>query len=286
MTSAFRVTRNKHATAINRCSRVAISKTRSSQPCLNGIASGLAIFNMVHHDRDDIIHEQFLLDWIMSFGSDMDLTARNTALSHPSSGRLDFIYARVADDECSLNPRFNDLEWTSVIDAFLEQAAAPQPPQIIPNESATTSTGSLIDVDSQSVRTVPSDFLEQDVQTSTQQERLEREAEAAELREKAAIKKEKEKAKAKAHKADNWLASKISSLSDNQATAVVFANLAAVVGVSAVLGVKGWRLHERGTLTWTNIGVGAAILGVVGIVERGVSQYVFPIFVLYTRVWY
>ncbi|PSS00681.1 hypothetical protein BD289DRAFT_19072 [Coniella lustricola] len=152
-----------------------------------------------------------------------------------------------------------------------EEAAAPQPPQIIPNESATASTSSLIDVDSQSVRTVPSDFLEQDVQTNTQQERIEREAEAAELREKAAVK--KEKAKAKAHEADNWLASKIASLSDNQATAVVFANLAAVVGVSAVLGVKGWRLHERGALSWTNLGVGAAILGTVGLVQGGVSRY-------------
>ncbi|KAJ8130214.1 hypothetical protein O1611_g3420 [Lasiodiplodia mahajangana] len=39
------------------------------------------------------------------------------------------------------------------------QAAAPQPPQIIPSETA--STASLIDVDTPSVRTVPSDFLEQ-----------------------------------------------------------------------------------------------------------------------------
>ncbi|PTB73402.1 hypothetical protein M440DRAFT_1404407, partial [Trichoderma longibrachiatum ATCC 18648] len=45
-----------------------------------------------------------------------------------------------------------------------EEAAAPQPPEIIPNESS--STASLIDVDMPSVHTVPPDFLEQDVQTA------------------------------------------------------------------------------------------------------------------------
>ncbi|KAF3767939.1 hypothetical protein M406DRAFT_321783 [Cryphonectria parasitica EP155] len=152
-----------------------------------------------------------------------------------------------------------------------EEAAAPQQPEIIPNESAHMSTGSLIDVDSQSVRTVPSDFMEQEVQTTTQQERIEREAEAAELREKAAVK--KEKAKNKAHKADHWLINKIASLSDNEATALVYLNLSAVVGISAFLGLKGWRLHERGALSWKTAGVGAAVLGAVGVVEGVFSRY-------------
>ena len=46
------------------------------------------------------------------------------------------------------------------------QAAAPQPPQVVTDESASTS--SLVDVDTPSVRTVPSDFNDQDVQTDTQ----------------------------------------------------------------------------------------------------------------------
>merc|ERR1712169_33770 len=57
-----------------------------------------------------------------------------------------------------------------------EDAAAPQPPEILSNESA--STASLVDVDAPSVHTVPSDFLDQEVQTDTQAARLEREAKA------------------------------------------------------------------------------------------------------------
>lgn len=153
---------------------------------------------------------------------------------------------------------------------FPNQAAAPQPPQIIPNESATASTGSLIDVDTQSVRTVPSDFMEQDVQTSTQQERIEREHEANRLRD--AAKSKKAKAKAKASRADNWLISTIASLNDTQASAVVYGNLAAVVGIGAALGYKAFLMHERGALRWKDLGIGAAVVGVVGVVEGAFSR--------------
>ncbi|VUC35492.1 unnamed protein product, partial [Clonostachys rosea] len=51
-----------------------------------------------------------------------------------------------------------------------EEAAAPQPPQVITDETA--STASLIDVDLPSVHTVPADFLEQEIQTETQAARL------------------------------------------------------------------------------------------------------------------
>lgn len=146
-----------------------------------------------------------------------------------------------------------------------QQAAAPQPPQIIPNESVTTSTSSLVDVDSQSVRTVPSDFMEQSVQTDTQQARIEREREEASAREKARQK--KEAAKKRAARADNWLLSRISALSDGQANGLVAANIAVVVGLSAALGYKALGLHERGQLSWKTAGIGAGIVGVVGVVE-------------------
>ncbi|KAJ4390829.1 hypothetical protein N0V93_004428 [Gnomoniopsis smithogilvyi] len=151
------------------------------------------------------------------------------------------------------------------------QAAAPPVPEIEPNESQTTSTGSLIDVDTQSVRTVPSDFMEQSIQTDTQAERIEREDELKDLADKAKAK--KEKAKKKAVEADNWLLSKIAALSDNQASGIVYANLAAVVGLSAVLGYKAWGLHERGALRWSHAGVGAAVVGAVGIVEGVFSRF-------------
>lgn len=145
------------------------------------------------------------------------------------------------------------------------QAAAPQLPEIEPKESQTTSTGSLIDVDTQSVRTVPSDFMEQSIQTDTQADRIERDDELRRLADKAKAK--KEKAKKKAVEADNWLLSKIAALSDTQATGIVYANLAAVVGLSTILGYKAWGMHERGALRWSHVGVGAAVVGAVGVVE-------------------
>lgn len=141
-----------------------------------------------------------------------------------------------------------------------EEAAAPQPPEIIPNESA--STGSLVDVDAPSVRTVPSDFLEQEIQTDTQADRVSREEEA-----KKRAKEAKDKAAAKARKADSWITKKIASLSDNQSSALVATNLAAVVGLSAFLGYKAWGLYERGRLSWQSVGLGLGILGVVGLGE-------------------
>ncbi|POS79938.1 hypothetical protein DHEL01_v201681 [Diaporthe helianthi] len=160
-----------------------------------------------------------------------------------------------------------------------EEAAAPQPPQIIPNESLTTSTSSLVDVDSQSVRTVPSDFMEQSVQTDTQQARIEREQEQEEreqqqhAREASEARQKKEAAKKKAARADNWLLSKVSELSDGQAKGLAAANLAVLVGISAALGYKAWGLHERGQLSWRTAGVGAGIFGVVGLVEGVFGRY-------------
>jgi len=54
-----------------------------------------------------------------------------------------------------------------------EEAAAPRPPQIEVADVPSSSTGSLIDVDTPSVRTVPSDFGSQEIKTETQAERIE-----------------------------------------------------------------------------------------------------------------
>lgn len=120
-------------------------------------------------------------------------------------------------------------------------------------------------MDSPSVRTVPSDFMEQSIQTDTQKARIERERDEQTARDKARQK--KEAAKKKAARTDNWLLSRIASLTDGQSTALVSANLAAVVGLSAVLGYKAWGLHERGQFSWKTAGIGAGIVGVVGVVE-------------------
>lgn len=141
--------------------------------------------------------------------------------------------------------------------------------------STSASTASLVDVDTPSVRTVPSDFAEQDVQTETQAERLEREArheaEAAKQRAKAA----RSKAAAKARRADNWLVDKIASLSDGAASALIVGNLAAVMGLGAVLGYKAWGLYERRALNWKSLGLGLGLLGVVGLGEGIFASSVF-----------
>ncbi|KAI0403806.1 hypothetical protein F4802DRAFT_598810 [Xylaria palmicola] len=160
-----------------------------------------------------------------------------------------------------------------------EEAAAPQPPQIIPSETA--STASLIDVDTPSVRTVPSDFLERDVQTETQERRKEREEEAAEAAAAAATRARaeadlaKKKTKAKARKADSVLTRFFGDLSEGASTAVVVTNLAAVIGVSGYLGYKALGLYERGRLTWKNVGVGAGVALVVGLFEAALGGYLY-----------
>ncbi|KAH0600862.1 hypothetical protein MHUMG1_01861 [Metarhizium humberi] len=150
-----------------------------------------------------------------------------------------------------------------------EDAAAPRPAEVVTTESA--STASLIDVDVPSVRTVPSDFLEQDVQTETQAGRLERDVEAA----KAKAEQAKKKAGKKAHDADSWLVRQFSSLSDGSAGALVITNVAAVIGVSSYLGYRAWGLYEKGNLTWKNAGVGVGILAGVGAVEAVFGRYLY-----------
>ncbi|QLI65272.1 uncharacterized protein G6M90_00g010400 [Metarhizium brunneum] len=150
-----------------------------------------------------------------------------------------------------------------------EDAAAPRPAEVVTTESA--STASLIDVDVPSVRTVPSDFLEQDVQTETQAGRLERDVEAA----KAKAEQARKKAGKKARDTDSWLVRQFSSLSDGSAGALVITNVAAVVGVSSYLGYRAWGLYEKGNLTWKNAGVGVGILAGVGAVEAVFGRYLY-----------
>ncbi|TLD04076.1 hypothetical protein PgNI_11184 [Pyricularia grisea] len=154
-----------------------------------------------------------------------------------------------------------------------EEAAAPQPPQI--ETSTTASTSSLVDVDAPSVRTVPSDFAEQEVQTDTQAERLEREAEAAKAAAEEKARRARDKAKAKAHRADDWLVSRISSMSDGAASALAVGNLAAVMGLGAVLGYKAWGLWERRALNAKVVGLGVGLVGLVGLGES-----------IFARAWY
>ncbi|KND87086.1 hypothetical protein TOPH_08269 [Tolypocladium ophioglossoides CBS 100239] len=150
-----------------------------------------------------------------------------------------------------------------------QEAAAPQPPEVVPKESA--STASLIDVDVPSVHTVPSDFLEQDVVTETQADRVDREAAAS----KAKAERAKKDRANKAHRADSWLTSQFSKLSDGDASALALANVAAVIGISSWLGYRAWGLYEKGSLDWKRAGVGLGILAGVGAVESLLGGYLY-----------
>ncbi|KAM5386931.1 hypothetical protein ACJZ2D_000224 [Fusarium nematophilum] len=148
-----------------------------------------------------------------------------------------------------------------------EDAAAPQPPEVISTESA--STASLVDVDLPSVHTVTSDFLDQPVKTETQAARIEREEAARDE------KRKRDQAAAKAHRTDNWLIQQFSRLSDGTTTSLAVVNLASVVGLGAYLGYKGWGLYEKGRLDWKAVGIGAGIIAGVGAVQGVVGRYLY-----------
>ncbi|RDA92662.1 hypothetical protein CP533_3734 [Ophiocordyceps camponoti-saundersi (nom. inval.)] len=118
-----------------------------------------------------------------------------------------------------------------------------------------------------SVHTVRSDFLEQDVKTTTQAERLDREVDAS--KEAAATARHHHhhhntnKDKNKASRADAWLTSYFADLSDGSA------------GLSSYLGYRAWGLYEKGALDWKAAGVGVGIIAAVGAVESVVGGYLY-----------
>ncbi|KAI6750006.1 hypothetical protein HG531_007271 [Fusarium graminearum] len=148
-----------------------------------------------------------------------------------------------------------------------KKAAAPQPPQILTDESA--STASLVDVDMPSVHTVPNDFLEQEIQTETQAARIEREEEAKQE------KRKRDSAASKAKQTDNWLIQQFSKLSDGEATGLTVANLATVVSLGAFLGYKGWGLYENGRLDWKAVSYGVGILASAAAAQGAVGRYLY-----------
>jgi len=154
-----------------------------------------------------------------------------------------------------------------------DEKRAPAPPEVLHTDSPSTS--SLIDVDTESVHTVPSDFSSQPVKTTSQADRIEREAEQLEAQAKEAAahaekefsKKEKE-AKAKARKELN----RIEANSDNP---VFIGNAVAVVALSAGLGFGAYRKYAAGELTWKVVGAWTGIVGLFAVGDYYLSQYLF-----------
>lgn len=123
------------------------------------------------------------------------------------------------------------------------------------------STASLIDVDTPHVQTVDHEFLDQNVKTTTQAERLEREA--ADAAKKAAAGKE-DKSKSRKAKGNSVLA--------NSGNPVYIGNAVVATLVGAGLGFGAYRKHAEGKLSWELVGLVSGAVGAFGAVDYFVSK--------------
>ncbi|PWY90652.1 dihydrolipoamide acetyltransferase component of pyruvate dehydrogenase [Aspergillus heteromorphus CBS 117.55] len=124
------------------------------------------------------------------------------------------------------------------------------------------STASLVDVDSPHVQAVDAEFLQQDVKTTTQAERIEREEEAEVI---AKEQKAKAKARAKAK-------AKASSVRRNTDNPVYIGNALILALAGAGLGYGAYRKHAVGQLSWELVGWASGAVGAFGAVDYFVSK--------------
>ncbi|KAL2825268.1 dihydrolipoamide acetyltransferase component of pyruvate dehydrogenase [Aspergillus cavernicola] len=136
----------------------------------------------------------------------------------------------------------------------LKKARAPDINHVYKDEA--DSTASLIDVDGPHVTAVEPDFLEHDVKTTTQAERIEREEEETQ---ESCEKKQKAKAKA-------------SRVRGNQGNPVFIGNAALMALVGAGLGFGAYRKHTQGKLSWELVGIWTGAVGALSAVDYFVSN--------------
>ena len=161
----------------------------------------------------------------------------------------------------------------AVTDLCTNTSRAKQPASLEQHESQSSS---LIDVDSPHVSSAPSDFESQEVQTRTQAERMEHEAEdkardlsekasdaAGDAKKKAATKGKEGKAKAKKSGAE------LKANSDNP---VVIGNAVAIAVISATLGFGAYQKHQQGALTWKVAGIWGGAVGAFAVGDYFLSQ--------------
>ncbi|KAF2664152.1 hypothetical protein BT63DRAFT_443943 [Microthyrium microscopicum] len=147
-----------------------------------------------------------------------------------------------------------------------EEARANPVPELVNTES--TSTSSLVDVDSPHISSVPSNFESQDIKTSTQADRIERETEDKARQAEA-------KAKAKAKSLRDQARTGGNRVRDNADNPVVIGNTLLSVALFGALGYGAYTKYRVGELTWKVVGFGAAILGVFGVADFYATQYLF-----------
>lgn len=106
------------------------------------------------------------------------------------------------------------------------------------------------------------DFLNQEVKTTTQAERLDREAQEEEAKR---VQEESAK-KAKARKA------KSRGLAANSDNPVFITNAVVATLVGAGLGFGAYRKHVEGKLSWEVVGLWSGAVGAFGVVDYFVSK--------------
>ncbi|RDL31971.1 Uncharacterized protein BP5553_09373 [Venustampulla echinocandica] len=154
-----------------------------------------------------------------------------------------------------------------------EEARAPAPPAVEHTDSPTTS--SLIDVDTDSVHTVPSDFTSQAIQTETQADRYEHEAAAAKARAEEELNSKKEAAKKKAKDAKAKAKKEINRFEANSDNPVFVGNAIAVAALSAGLGFGAYKKYSAGELSWQVVGAWAGVVGAFAVGDYYLSRYLF-----------
>lgn len=123
------------------------------------------------------------------------------------------------------------------------------------------STASLIDVDQPHVSSVDPNFLNQEVQTTTQAERIEREDEEAERKRAQEAQKQAKSRKAKS-----------TGLPANADNPVYIGNALIYAMVGAGLGFGAYRKHAEGKLSWETIGLWSGAVGAFSVVDYYVSK--------------
>ncbi|PLB46131.1 dihydrolipoamide acetyltransferase component of pyruvate dehydrogenase [Aspergillus steynii IBT 23096] len=152
-------------------------------------------------------------------------------------------------------------EWIKELKKIVENPLdllfrAPEISKVYKDESE--STASLVDVDSPHVTTVEPGFLNQDIKTATQAERVEREEEDEEKEKKARAER---KAKAKS-----------SGIRNNKSNPVYLTNAVLLSAVGAGLGLGAYRKHLDGKLSWQLVGLWSGAVGAFGAVDYFVSK--------------
>ncbi|KAF5861373.1 hypothetical protein ETB97_000336 [Aspergillus alliaceus] len=142
-----------------------------------------------------------------------------------------------------------------------ECSRAPDVGRIYKDESE--STASLVDVDSPHVTAVDPNFLNQDIKTTTQAERVEREESE---KKKKAQEEQNAKAKAKAK-------AKASGVCRNADNPVYIGNAVLLGLVGAGLGFGAYRKHLDGKLSWELVGLWSGAVGAFGAVDYFVSKW-------------